>query len=68
MRLIDEDTLPKYDGTALSAVAVARAVEEAPSIDIVRCSECKKAEGHWKCTLTGLLNSAYDFCSRGERK
>ena len=35
MRLIDTDTLPKYDGTALSAVAVARAVDDAPTVDVV---------------------------------
>ena len=33
MRLIDADKLPHYDGTALSAVAVARAVENATTID-----------------------------------
>lgn len=32
-RLIDADKLPHYDGTALSADAVARAVEDAPTIN-----------------------------------
>ena len=43
-RLIDADTLPKYDGTALSAVEVARAVDEAPTVDaveVVKCEDCK---------------------------
>ena len=35
MRLIDAEKLPHYDGTALSAVAVARAVEDAPTVDAV---------------------------------
>ena len=34
MGLIDTDKLPHYDGTALSAVEVARAVEDAQTIDI----------------------------------
>ena len=33
MKIIDADKLPHYDGTALSAVAVARAVENASTID-----------------------------------
>ena len=33
MRLIDADALPKYDGYALSADAVARAVENAPTVE-----------------------------------
>ena len=56
MRLIDADALPRYTGYALSAVEIARAVENAPTIDAVpvrhgewqwisaysfyRCSEC----------------------------
>lgn len=34
MRLIDADKLPKYDGYALSADAVAQAVENAPTVEI----------------------------------
>jgi len=34
MALIDTDKLPHYDGTALSAAAVASAVENAPTIDV----------------------------------
>ena len=34
MKLIDADKLPHYDGTALSAAAVASAVENAPTIDV----------------------------------
>ena len=35
MRLIDADALPKYTGMALSADEVARAVENAPTIDAI---------------------------------
>lgn len=35
MRLIDADALPRYNGYALSADAVAWAVERAPTIDAV---------------------------------
>ena len=33
MRLIDADALPKYTGYALSAVEVAKAVENAPTVE-----------------------------------
>lgn len=51
MRLIDADTLPKYTGTALSAVDVARAVEAAPTIDPVK-------HGNWVD-----VNGIYAICS-----
>ena len=52
-----------------------RIVEQAPSIDIVRCGECK----HWiddrkgqddmgTCRLTHYFTNADDFCSYGEPK
>ena len=54
-----------------------RIVKDAPSIDIVRCRECKYAEvsvspitGLW-CTRFGINDMAMeadDFCSYGERK
>lgn len=40
MRLIDADALPHYDGTALSAVEVARAVIHAPTIE-------ERKKGKW---------------------
>ena len=49
----------------------------APSIDIVRCKECKNArniESEWICEhLSGMVGlnvvvNADDFCSYGERK
>jgi hypothetical protein len=43
----------------------------APSIDIVRCKECKY-DGTWKCkwrdVMTRSFPSADDFCSYGERR
>ena len=54
-----------------------RIVKDAPSIDIVRCRECKYAEvsvspitGLW-CIRFGINDMAMeadDFCSYGERK
>ena len=41
-RLIDADALPKYTGYALSADEVAKAVENAPTIDAV-----KVKHGEW---------------------
>ena len=46
MRLIDADKLPKYTGYALSADKVAKAVEDAPTVDavsVIRCRECEFA-------------------------
>ena len=53
-------------------VSVFDAIEDAPSIDIVRCKECK----HWwneygdsACMLhSDFTVSADDFCSYGERE
>ena len=54
-------------------IYMAQRIEEAPSIDIVRCKECK----HWHkkdeatyCDRVdyGYGYKAYDFCSRGERR
>ena len=46
-------------------------IHSAPSIDIVRCGECKY-DGTWKCpwrnTQVPRYPSANDFCSYGERE
>lgn len=72
MRLIDADVLPKYTGTALSAVDVARAVENAPTIDHVK-------HGRWimvpdpygffeeipvcsECGCTTEMRKTYEYC------
>lgn len=52
------------------------AIDDAPSIDIVRCAECKHnyntAINHGKmnprCDFTDWKLTENDFCSRGERE
>jgi len=55
MKLIDTDKLPHYDGTALSAVAVARAVENAPTIDAVPVKHGRWNNHEVACLITDLL-------------
>ena len=48
-------------------------IDDAPSIDIVRCGECKyyKADdysGVYHCFFSSNAVTADDFCSYGERK
>ena len=74
MRLIDADALEPdtewseyHDGfTAYSQMAI----DTAPSIDIVRCKECKYASDsiYTHCSYVTWYNGKDDFCSRGERK
>ena len=52
--------------------AIDRSFNEAPSIDIVRCRECKhwNEEDHW-CNIRDSYGWDYkpdDFCSYGERE
>ena len=42
-------------------------IESAPSIDIVRCSECTERDDDW-CMYWGNVINADDFCSYGERE
>lgn len=60
MRLIDADALPKYNGYALSADNVAKAVEHAPTIDaveVVRCKDCVR----WN-TIFDRTKAEYGLC------
>ena len=82
MRLIDADKLPKYTGYALSADEVAKAVEEAPTVDaveVVRCKDCehsvmttdgqvKYCKNHDPFCRDKLYYDADYFCADGERK
>lgn len=75
MRLIDADKLPKHNGYALSASEVAKAVENAPTVDavpVVRCKDCKHyepfREHYGFCKIGGMLNGNGHFCAYGERK
>lgn len=56
----------QYDEDMASIVSV-------PSIDIVRCKECKhnslkRMSGNTYCDLGMGLFQLYDFCSSGERR
>ena len=58
---------------ALEDVVSVTDIEDAPSIDIVRCKECKWAKANGTYQWCGRLDStaqitADDFCSYGERK
>lgn len=59
MRLIDADALPKYTGYALSADEVAKAVENAPTIDAEPVRR-----GYWKVWYHGGTSFSYtcSFC------
>ena len=57
MRLIDADMLPKFDGTALSAIAVIRAIENAPTV------VPSVPEGEW-LPRTDYNGSLWWECSR----
>ena len=52
---------PRYQET------VRELIDEAPSIDIVRCKECKYYEADW-CYWRDEAITADDFCSYGERE
>ena len=43
------------------------AIDDAPSIDIVRCKECVEYDDEW-CMYWQNVVDAYDFCSYGERR
>ena len=67
-RYIDADALPRHGQRG--GLVHWKDIEDAPSIDIVRCRECKY-DGTWKCpwrnTQVPRYPSANDFCSYGER-
>ena len=50
------------------------AIDEAPSIDIVRCKECRKSHIDGKtthylwCTEWGRSTDVFGYCERGERE
>ena len=57
-------------------IYMAQRIEEAPSIDIVRCKECKYASDNkvYGCMLNHFNNDDYhrmyadDFCSYGQKR
>lgn len=54
--------------------AMSRAMADAPSIDIVRCQDCKKSHIDGKtthylwCTEWGRSTDTFGYCERGERE
>ena len=50
------------------------AIDDAPSIDIVRCKECRKSHIDGKtthylwCTEWGRSTDTFGYCERGERE
>ena len=75
MRLIDADALPRYTGYALSADEIAKAVENAPTIDavpVVQCKDCKhsaRKQLGYGCEMNyRLATNGKFFCADGERK
>ena len=81
MKLIDADALKKevdnfpncYNGWSdtYDKAYIIGAIEEQPSIDIVRCQDCK----HWVYNFNGCARNpctepwyATDFCNYGERE
>ena len=71
---IDDISLRKTISVGgLSAKALWRRIQQAPSIDIVRCKECKWSKANGTYQWCGRLDStaritADDFCSYGERE
>ena len=51
-------------------MAMSKALADAPSIDIVRCKDCKYRDKHHYCGIWGQPYLCNDecFCSYGERK
>ena len=71
-RWIDAEWLKQNFNTAFWS-QITKTIDSAPSIDIVRCKECKwvKANGtyHWCGRLDSTARiTADDFCSYGERE
>ena len=68
-RYIDADALPRHGQRG--GLVHWKDIAEAPSIDIVRCQDCK----HWVYNFNGCARNpctepwyATDFCNYGERE
>ena len=74
-RWIDADVLKQNINTAFWS-EIGKIIEDAPSIDIVRCAECKhnpwNADADYTCIwdddFADREQTPDDFCSYGERK
>lgn len=75
-KVLSELGLDHKDYVYIDKHEVAERIKKLPSIDIVRCKECKHnyntAINHGKmqprCDFTDWKLTKNDFCSRGERK
>ena len=59
-----------FEPYGVNSVELERKIRKAPSIDIVRCGECKRANYEWsgvRCGLSDALMGEDGFCSIGER-
>ena len=90
MKAIDADALKEYfvdlstekdigfgDASRMITVNInhiIKVIENAPSIDIVRCGECRKSHIDGKtthylwCTEWGRSTDTFGYCERGERE
>lgn len=74
MRLIDADLLQRHGNRG--GVVHWQDIEDAPTVDIVQCGECKYASDNkvYGCMLNHFNDNDYhrmyadDFCSYGERE
>ena len=74
MKYIDAEALKKEIAKApvWTALTITEKIENAPSIDIVRCQDCRHRYMDadlqvWTCTY-GLMIKLDGFCNYGERK
>lgn len=74
MRLIDADALTeRWNTEAISRREMYKILKDAPTIDVVRCKDCKhrRTEDCPMCNECGkkaYLTADDDFCSFGERR
>ena len=72
-RYIDADALKKTIDEEIfrhdTIDHVFQIIDDAPSIDIVRCSECRYSRGVLEyCAIDYWVGDADGYCSYGERK
>ena len=79
MRLVDKDWLLRMlnffnyreykDGRFLNGIrAASEIIEDAETVELIKCKDCRYREEDHRCRLIGLLTRDYDFCSYAERK
>ena len=73
-RYIDADalkTIKSIQSADFNSIETIRQwIDSAPSIEIIRCGECKRANYEWsgvRCGLSDALMGEDGFCSIGER-